>query len=135
MDQNTPRCSEEIKNRLLKIPTLHLPDNIGRIQLFSYTKKSAAGSALYQFQKWYHPNLKDIKVRLPPTEVSYSITELLDLFVNSSPFKHLLAKVDFDCTVNHLALAYIMKVKLNQPVQELKDYEKFLVLIHLTCII
>ena len=45
--------------------------------------------------------------------MKYSITEL-ELFgicVNVCQFKHLLAKVDFDCTVDHSALTYIMKSK------------------------
>ena len=44
--------------------------------------------------------------RLPPEAVSYLITklELYSLYVNISEFKYLLAKVGFDCTVDHLAL-------------------------------
>ena len=50
---------------------------------------------------------------LPPAVVSYSITKLklLSFCVNSSQFKHLCAKVDFNFTVDHLTLAYIMKSK------------------------
>ena len=48
---------------------------------------------------------------LPPAALSYSMTELelLASCVNISQFKHLLAKVDFAFTVDHLALTYIMK--------------------------
>ena len=49
--------------------------------------------------------------------MNYSITKLepLGLCVNNiNKFKHLLTKVDFDCTVDHLALTYIMKSKTGQ---------------------
>ena len=45
--------------------------------------------------------------------VNYSTTELelLGLCVNISQFKHILEKVDSDCTMYHLALTYIMESK------------------------
>ena len=59
---------------------------------------------------------------LLPAAVNYSMMELelLGLFVNINQFKHLLAKVDFDCTVGHLALTYIIKANVSQQAQELK---------------
>ena len=41
---------EEIKNRLIKLPVLHLPDSKGRFHLYSDISKFAMGSALYQIQ-------------------------------------------------------------------------------------
>ena len=41
---------EEIKQRLQKLPVLHIPNKIGRFQLYSDTSKYATGSALYQIQ-------------------------------------------------------------------------------------
>ena len=41
---------EEIKQRLQKLPVLHMPDKIGRFQLYSDPSKYATGSALYQIQ-------------------------------------------------------------------------------------
>ena len=45
--------------------------------------------------------------------MNYSITELelLGICVNISQFKHILANVDFDYSVDHLAETYIMKSK------------------------
>ena len=45
--------------------------------------------------------------------MNYLITELelLGLCVNISQLKHLHAKTDFDCIVDHLGLTYIMKIK------------------------
>ena len=45
---------EEIKTRLLQLPALYLLDNIERFQLLLNTRKLAAGSVLYQIQKWYY---------------------------------------------------------------------------------
>ena len=41
---------EEIKQRLQKPPVLHMPDKVGRFQLYSDSSKYAMGSALYQIQ-------------------------------------------------------------------------------------
>ena len=41
---------DEIKNRLIKLPVLHMPNKTGRFHLHSDTKKFATGSALYQIQ-------------------------------------------------------------------------------------
>ena len=39
---------EEINHRLQKPPVLHMPDKIGRFQLYSNTSRYATSSALYQ---------------------------------------------------------------------------------------
>ena len=54
--------------------------------------------------------------------VNYTITELkmLGLFVNIIQLKHLFAKLDFDHTVDHLSVTYIVKSK-TELVQELKE--------------
>ena len=44
------KAFEEIKQRLQKSPVLHMPDKIGRFQLYSDTSKYATGSVLYQIQ-------------------------------------------------------------------------------------
>ena len=41
---------EEIKQKLQKPPVLHMPDKVGRFQLYSDTSKYAMGSAFYQIQ-------------------------------------------------------------------------------------
>ena len=45
---------------------------------------------------------------------------MLDLAVNIVSFKHLLARIDFCCTVNHLALVHIMKSKSDSPTIRVK---------------
>ena len=56
---------EEIMNRVLKPFILHLPDNIGRYQLFSDTSKTAAGAALYKIQNCT-PKLSEYVSKRPP---------------------------------------------------------------------
>ena len=41
---------EEIKQRLQKPPVLHMPDRVGRFQLYLDTSKYATGGALYQYR-------------------------------------------------------------------------------------
>ena len=54
-----------------------------------------------------------VSKRLLPAAENCSLTELelKGLYVNIIEFNHLLAKVDFVCTVDHLALTYIMESK------------------------
>ena len=40
---------EEMKCRLIRLPVLHMPNNIGRIHLYSDTSEFATGSALYRY--------------------------------------------------------------------------------------
>ena len=72
--------------------------------MFSDTNKTAAGSALNQIQNGTPKIIGYARKRLPPAAVNYSITEveLLGLCVNISQFKYQLAKVNIDCTVDHL---------------------------------
>ena len=41
---------KEIKRRLQKPTVLHMPDKVGRFQLYSDTSKCATGGALYKIQ-------------------------------------------------------------------------------------
>ena len=104
-------------------PVLHLPDNRGMFCLSLDTSKTATSSTLWQIQNSVPQLISYAIKRLSSATVHYLITklELLGLCVNSSQFKHVLAKVDFDCAVDHLVLVYVMKEKLNQLVPELKD--------------
>ena len=69
-------------------------------------RKVSAASALYQIQNRTPKLIGYTSKGLPPAAVYYSIIELelLGLCVNISRFKYLFAKVDFDCTVDHLVL-------------------------------
>ena len=67
---------EEIKQRLQKPPVLHMPNKIGRFQLYSDTSKYATGSALYQVQNGKPRLIAYVSKRLPEAANNYSITEL-----------------------------------------------------------
>ena len=94
---------EEIKQRLQKAPLLHMPDKVGRFQLYSDTSKYATGGALYQIQNGKPKLTLYSSKRLPEAACNYSITELemCGLVINIASFAPLLRKVDFDAVVDH----------------------------------
>ena len=113
---------DEIKQRLQKPPLLHMPDKIGRFQLYSDTSKYATGSALYQIQNG-KPKLMDYASKiLPEAACNYSITKLkmCGLVINIASFVHLLRKVDFDAVVDHLAIMPIMRTKVEPATTRIK---------------
>ena len=58
---------DEIKNRLIKLPVLHMPNKTGRFFLYSDTSKFAAGSVLYQIQNGKPKLIAYASKRLPET--------------------------------------------------------------------
>ena len=115
---------EEIKQRLQKPPVLHMPDKIGRFQLYSNTSKYATGSALYQIQNEKPKLIAYVNKRLPEAACNYSITELekCGLAINIASFVHLLRKVDFDAVVDHLAITQIIRSKVEPATNRIRDY-------------
>ena len=113
---------EEIKQRLQKPPVLHMPDKVGRFQLYSDTSKYATGGALYQIQNGKPKLIAYSSKRLPEAARNYSITELemCGLAINIASFAHLLRKVDFDAVVDHLAITQIMKSKVEPATNRIK---------------
>ena len=67
---------DEIKQRLQKPPVLHMPDKVGKFQLYSGTSKYAMGSALYHIQNRKPKLIAYASKRLPEAAHNYSITEL-----------------------------------------------------------
>ena len=53
---------------------------------------------------------------------NYSITELemCGLAINITTFSHLLKRVDFDAVIDHLAIMYIMKSKMEPATNRIK---------------
>ena len=113
---------EEIKHRLIKPTVLHMPNKTGRFHLYSNTSKFATGSALYQIQNGKPKLIAYASKRLPEAAKSYSITELelCGLAINIANFSHLLKRVDFDATVDHLALVHIIKSKMEPATTRIK---------------
>ena len=92
---------------------LHLPDNKGRIHLYSDTSKFAAGSGLYQIQKGEPKLIANAGKRLSKAARNYSITklEMCGVAINIVSFAYLLKRVDFAARVDYLALMHIIKSK------------------------
>ena len=113
---------EEIKQRLQKPPVLHMPDKIGRFQLYSDTSKYATGSVLYQIQNGKPKLIAYASKRLPEAAHNYSITELemCGLAINIASFAHLLRKVDFDAVVDHFAITRIIRSKVEPATTRIK---------------
>ena len=113
---------EEIKRRLQKPPVLHMPDKVGRFQLYSDTSKYATGGTLYQIQNGKPKFIAFSSKRLPEAACNYSITELemCGLAINITSFAHLLRKVDFDAIVDHLAITQIMGSKVELATNRIK---------------
>ena len=105
---------DEIKQSLQKPQVLHMPDKVGRFQLYSDTSKYAMGSTLYQIKNGKPRLIIYVSKRLPEAAHNYSITELemCGLAINIASFAHLLRKVDFDAVVDHLAIKHIMRSKV-----------------------
>ena len=113
---------DEIKARLQKTPVLSMPDKRVRFTLYSDTSKHAIGSALHQVQDG-SPRLIDyVSKRMPDAAKNYSITELemCGLAINIASFAHLLKRVDFNAVVDHLAIAHIMKSKVEPTSNRIK---------------
>ena len=113
---------DEMKNRIIKLPVLHIPNKTGRFHLYSDTSKFATGSALYQIQNGKPKLNAYASKRLPVAAKIYSITEfeLCGLAINIACFSHLLKRVDFDATVDHLALTHIIKSKMELVTTKIK---------------
>ena len=113
---------EEIKHRLQKPPVLHMPEEIGRFQLYSDTSKYARGSALYQIQKGKPKLIVYMSKRLPEAAHNYFITELkmCGLAIDIASFAHLLRKVDFDEVVDHLVITQTMRSKVELATNRIK---------------
>ena len=113
---------EEIKRRLQKPPVLHMPDKVGRFQLYLDTSKYATGGALYQIQNGKPKLIAYSRKRLPEATHNYSIMELemCGLAINIASFAHLLRKADFDAVVDHLVITQIMKSKVEPATNRIK---------------
>ena len=113
---------DEIKQRLQKPPVFHMPNKIGRFQLYSDTSKYAMGRVLYQIQNGKPKLIAYASKRLPEAACNYSITELemCGLVINIVSFVHLLRKVDFDAVVDHLAIMHIIRSKVEPGTTRIK---------------
>ena len=106
----------------MKLPVLHMPNNMGRFHLYSDISKYKTGSTLYQIQNGKPKLIAYASKGLPEAAKSYSITELelCGLAINIASFSHLFKRVDFDAIVDHLALTQIIKSKMEPVTTRIK---------------
>ena len=101
---------------------LHLPDNKGRVHLYSDTSKFATGSSLYQIQNGKPKLIAYTSKGLPKAARNYSIAELemCGLAMNIASFVQLLKRVYFYAIVDHLALTHISKITVELTTTRIK---------------
>ena len=93
---------------------LHLPKAEGRFILYSDTSIEGTGSSLWQIQEGKARLIGYASKTLPEACSRYSVTELemTGLLVNMNLWKNLLKHREFDAAVDHVAVAQIMKAKI-----------------------
>ena len=107
------KAFREVKLRLTNAPVLHLPKAEGRFILYSETSIEGTGSSLWQIQEGKPKLIGYASKTLPEACSRYSVNELemTGLLVNMNLWKNLLKHREFDATVDHVAVAQIMKAK------------------------
>ena len=116
------KAFNDIKKLLINPPVVKAPTPDGLFRLESDTFQEGVGSTLLQKQgnEWvligYH--LK----RLPPSTKNFRVTELelTGLLVNIHGFMQLLHNRYFEVLVNHKAIEYMIKSKMESPTTRLK---------------
>jgi hypothetical protein len=115
---------ENIKNKLVQPPVLHMPIPGALFRLESDTSTEAVGGALYQWQqdKWVLFLLGYNSKRLPAAVKNYGITELelCGLVVNLHSFRQLLNDVHFEVLVDHKAIENIKNSKKEPPTKRIQ---------------
>ena len=116
------KAFNEIKKLLISPPVLKAPTPDGLFRLKSDTSIEGMGGTLLQKQgdKWvvigYHSK------RLPKSAKNYGVTELelTGLLVNIHSFMQLLCNRYFEVLVDHKAIKYMIKSKMEFPMTRLK---------------
>ena len=74
---------------------------------------------------------------MPEAAKNYSITELemCGLAINIESFAHLLKRVDFDVVVDHLAIIYIMRSKMEPATNRIKRLLEILSSYSFNCVL
>ena len=99
-------------------PVLHLPKAEGRFILYSDTSIEGTGSSQWQIQEGKLRLISYASKTLPEACSRYSVTELemTGLLVNMNLWKNLLRHREFDAAVDHVAVAQIMKAKIEPAI-------------------
>ena len=107
------KAFDTIKEMMINPPVLYLPKPGGRFILYCDSSRTHTGSSLWQIQEGKPRLIGYASKSLPALTLNYSVTELemTGMAVNIHLWRHLLHRVEFDCTVDHRAIPYIMKAK------------------------
>ena len=99
-----------------------MPNATGRFPLHSDSSKFATGGALYQIQNDRLKLIVYASKRVSEAARNHSTTELklCGLAINIASFSHLLKRVDFDTTIDHLSLTYIIMSKAESATIRIK---------------
>ncbi|XP_055955077.1 uncharacterized protein LOC130010906 [Patella vulgata] len=103
----------KVKSLLVHPPVLYMPNDSGRITLYSDTSRTATGSYLTQIIDGEERIRGYYSKRLPKACERYSVTELelFGLLINISNFQYLLRGVEFDAYVDHAAIVHLCNSK------------------------
>ena len=120
--EEAERAFNDIKKLLIGPPVLEAPTPDGLFRLESNTSREGMGGTLLQKQgdKWvvigYHSK------RLPKSAKNFGVTELelTGLLVNIHGFMQLLCNRNFEVLVDHKAIEYMIKSKIESPTTRLK---------------
>ncbi len=112
--QSCQQAFEDIKKALQTPPVLVMPNTTGLFQLQSDTSKIGCGAALFQVQNGVPQLCGYYSRKLPATAQNYGITELklFGLTINITAFKNYLLHVFFEAYVDHSAIPWLMKAKI-----------------------
>ena len=113
-DDAQEKALKEVKLRLTNPPVLHLPKVEGRFILYSDTSIEGTGSSLWQIKEGKPRLIGYANKTLPEACSRYSVTEseMTGLLVNMNLWKNLLKHREFDAAVDYVAVAQIMKAKI-----------------------
>ena len=102
-----------IKRHLCESPVLTLPSSDGRFILYSDTSRTHTGSALWQIQDGFPCLIGYTSKTLPPTAVTYSVTELemTGLLMNIHSWRGWTQGAEVDVAMDHKAMVQILKSK------------------------
>ena len=122
--EEAEKAFNDIKKLLINPPVLKAPTPNGLFCLESDTSQEGVGGTLLQKQgnEWvvigYHSE------RLPQSTKNFSVTELelTGLLVNIHGFMQLLHNRYFEVFVDHKAIEYMIKSKMESPTTRLKHY-------------
>ena len=122
--EEAKKAFNEIKKLLINPPVLKAPTPDGLFQLKSDTLREGVGGTLLQKQGDERVVIGYHSKRLPKSAKNFGVTELelSGLLVNIHGFMQLLCNRYFEVLVDHKAIEYMIKSKIESPTTRLKTF-------------